>query len=74
ITHLVVNRSDSFSAISLKHIEQFLKVPIFKTIPEDLTLGIMFEQKGTILSDRTDLSLIRSMGDLARKILNFKNS
>lgn len=74
ITHLVVNRSDSFSAISLKHIEQFLKVPIFKTIPEDLTLGIMFEQKGTILSDRTDLSLIRSMSDLARKILNFKNS
>lgn len=74
ITHIIVNRSDSFSAISLKHVEQFLKVPIFKTIPEDLTLGIMFEQKGTILSNRNDLSVISSISDLARKILNFKNS
>lgn len=71
--HFVINRYDSFSAISLKHIEQFLEIPISQVIPEDLTLGMMFDQKGILLCDRKDLSVISSINNLVHKISNSKN-
>lgn len=70
--HFIINRSDIFSAIPLKHIEQFLGITITQTIPEDLTLGMMFDQKGIVLSDRTDLSVISSIYKLATTFSNFK--
>ncbi|MFH1584340.1 MAG: AAA family ATPase [Actinomycetota bacterium] len=71
--HLVVNRYDSFSAIPLRHIEQFLEIPISQVISEDLTLGMMFDQKGTLLCDRKDLSVISSINKLVYIISDSKN-
>jgi len=71
--HLVINRCDSFSAVPLRHIEQFLEIPVSQVIPEDLTLGMMFDRKGTLLRDRKDLSVINSIKDLVYKISDSKN-
>lgn len=65
---VILNKFDSVQALPAPLVEKAIGRSIYKKIPEDVALGLLFEQTGTFLLERRDLSVVASIYEIGRDL------
>lgn len=74
---VILNKFDSVQALPAPLVEKAIGRSIYKKIPEDVGLGLLFEQTGTLLLERKDLSVVATIYEICRDLFlvgNFEGS
>ncbi|GFP25226.1 hypothetical protein HKBW3S25_00684, partial [Candidatus Hakubella thermalkaliphila] len=61
---VILNKFDSVQALPTPLVEKAIGRSIYRKIPEDAALGLLFEQTGTLLLERRDLSVVASIYEI----------
>lgn len=69
---LISNRFDGRVSLSRKDLNKIYLQQFASEVPEDVGTARLFEEKGKMLTDRSDLAIIREIADLAARVHPFE--